>query len=50
MKFDDLDKEMRIYETVNDDCVLPGLWVVVRLDGRGFTGLTRDPGMNFEAL
>lgn len=40
---------MRIYETVNDDCVLPGLWVVVRLDGRGFTGLTRDPGMNFEA-
>lgn len=47
--FDDLDKEMRVYETNNDHCVLPGLYVVVRLDGKGFTKLTRDVEYDFEA-
>lgn len=42
MKFDDLDKKMRIYETAHDHKVLPGIYIVLRLDGRGFTKLTRD--------
>jgi len=42
MKFDELDQRMRVYETAHDLCVLPGLWIVARLDGRNFTRLTRD--------
>lgn len=42
MKFDDLDKKMRVYETAHDHKVLPGIYMVLRLDGRGFTKLTRD--------
>ena len=34
MKFDDLDAKMRVYETSHDHCVLPGLYMVARLDGR----------------
>lgn len=53
MKFDDLDQKMRIFETAHDHCVLPGLWMVVRLDGRGFTKLTKavteDGTMQFDA-
>ena len=40
--FDDLDRSMRRYETAHDHCVLPGLWMVARLDGRSFTRLTRE--------
>lgn len=42
MKFDDLDVRMRVYETSHDFCVLPGLYMVARLDGRGFTRLTKE--------
>ncbi len=42
MIFDELDREMRIFETSHDHCVLPGLWMVARLDGRGFTKLVRE--------
>lgn len=42
MKFDDLDSRMRIFETAHDFCVLPGIHMVARLDGRGFTRLTKD--------
>jgi tRNA(His) 5'-end guanylyltransferase len=42
MKFDDLDAKMRIFETAHDHCVLPGMHIVVRLDGRNFTSLTKD--------
>ncbi|SEA32509.1 tRNA(His) guanylyltransferase Thg1 family protein [Microbulbifer marinus] len=42
MKFDELDKKMRIYETANDHRVLPGIYMVARIDGRCFTALTRD--------
>ena len=42
MKFDDLDKSMRVYEEAHDHCVLPGLFMVARLDGRGFTRLTKE--------
>lgn len=42
MSFDELDSRLRIYETAHDHCVLPGLFMVARLDGRGFTRLTRE--------
>jgi tRNA(His) guanylyltransferase len=42
MKFDDLDKKMRVYETAADLCVLPGLFMVARIDGRSFTRLTKE--------
>ena len=42
MKFDELDRKMRVFETSNDHCVLPGLHIVARLDGRSFTRLTRE--------
>ena len=42
MSFDDLDKRMRVYETAADMCVLPGMFMVARIDGRSFTRLTKD--------
>jgi tRNA(His) 5'-end guanylyltransferase len=42
MKFDDLDAQMRIFETAGDRCVLPDLYMVARIDGRNFTRLTKD--------
>ncbi len=44
MKFDDLDKKMRVYETATDLCVLPGMFMIARLDGRSFTQLTKKGG------
>ena len=42
MKFDELDAKMRVYETAHDLCVLPGIYMVARLDGRSFTRLTKE--------
>lgn len=42
MKFDELDKKLRYFETVNDPVALPGLPMVARIDGRGFTKLTKE--------
>lgn len=42
MKFSDLDKKMRVFETAHDHCVLPGIYIVARLDGRGFSALTEE--------
>lgn len=42
MRFDDLDTRLRIYETAYDFCVPPEQFIVVRLDGRGFTKLTKE--------
>jgi tRNA(His) 5'-end guanylyltransferase len=42
MTFDELDKRMRIFETAADLCVLPGIFMVARLDGRSFTRLTKE--------
>ncbi len=42
MKFDDLDKRMRVYETGHDFCVLPNTYMVARIDVRGFTKLTKE--------
>jgi tRNA(His) 5'-end guanylyltransferase len=37
MKFDELESRLRVHETASDSCVLPGLFMVARLDGRSFT-------------
>ncbi|OUS23988.1 guanylyltransferase [Gammaproteobacteria bacterium 45_16_T64] len=42
MKFDELDKKMRVFETAHDHSVLPGIYMVARIDGRCFTTLTKD--------
>src|SRR3954451_24604497 len=42
MRFDELDERMRVFETAHDLCVLPGLYMVARLDGRSFTRLTKE--------
>jgi len=42
MKFDELDRKMRIFETSHDHCVLPGLYIAARIDGRCFTRLTKE--------
>ena len=46
--FNDLDNKMRHYETYRDQLILPGVQAIVRLDGRNFTGMTRNPKYNFE--
>ena len=42
MKFNELDKKMRVYETAHDHRVMPGIYMVARIDGRCFTTLTKD--------
>ena len=42
MNFDDLDRRMRSFETVYDQCALPAVHLVARLDGRSFTRLTKE--------
>lgn len=42
MKFDDLDKKMRSYEQSLDVSVSPEKFLVARLDGRGFSRLTKE--------
>ena len=42
MKFDELDTKMRLFETAHDHCVLPDIYMVARIDGRGFTRLTKE--------
>ncbi len=48
MKFTELDSRMRVFETASDLCVLPGIYMVARIDGRHFHTLTKDGG-KFEA-
>ena len=42
MHFDQLDKTMRVFETNADQCVLPGIYMVARIDGRSFSRLTKE--------
>ena len=42
MDFDDLDRTMRAFETSSDQCVLPSIYIVARIDGRSFTRLTKE--------
>lgn len=48
MKFDELDTHLRQYETAHDRVIPGGGFVVARLDGRGFTRLTKER-MDYEA-
>jgi len=41
MKFNDLDARLRAFESADDPSVPPGTFLVARLDGRGFTKLTK---------
>ena len=42
MNFDDLDARLRAYENSHDQVVPSEVYVVARLDGRGFTRLTKE--------
>ena len=42
MNFDDFDKKMRVYEESIDQCIPPEVYMIARLDGRGFTRLTKQ--------
>jgi tRNA(His) guanylyltransferase len=42
VKFDELDAKMRVFETSHDYLVVPGVFIVARLDGRSFTRLTKE--------
>ena len=42
MEFKLLDEMMRVYETAHDYSVLPNIYMVVRLNGRNFTRLTKE--------
>ena len=42
MVFDELDKKMRVYEQSLDQFIPPDIFLVVRLDGRSFTRLTKE--------
>ncbi|MEM9996384.1 MAG: tRNA(His) guanylyltransferase Thg1 family protein [Bacteroidota bacterium] len=39
---DVFDRRMRVFETASDLAALPGLYLIARLDGRGFTRLTKE--------
>ena len=41
MDFDTLDNQMRSFEQSLDRCMLQGIYIVARLDGHGFTRLTK---------
>lgn len=42
MKFDDIDRQMRLYEQSLDQVILPELYIAARIDGRNFTRLTKE--------
>lgn len=42
MNFDELDKKMRVYEQSVDQVIVPGTYLVARLDGNRFTRLTKE--------
>lgn len=48
MRFDEMDSKMRVYEQSLDQVILPDMYMVARLDGRGFTKLTKEV-CHFEA-
>lgn len=41
MKFDDFDRQMRVYEESLDQFIPPDMYIAARLDGRSFTRLTK---------
>jgi tRNA(His) guanylyltransferase len=47
MKYEEIDYRMRQNETLFDQYILPENYIIVRLDGKGFTKLTKEK-MDFE--
>ncbi len=48
MKFDELETSLRAYEAAHDRRIPAGVQIVARLDGRGFSRLTKEV-MDYEA-
>ncbi len=48
MKFDELESSLRNFETAHDRVIPSGIQIVARLDGRGFSRLTKEV-MDYEA-
>lgn len=44
MDFDKFDKTMRQYEQALDQTIVPGMYIVARLDGNGFSKMTYNEG------
>ncbi len=44
MRFEALDARMHVFETANDYCVLPGIYIVARLKVKNLTNLLRKNG------
>ena len=42
MNFEQLDEQMRVFERAMDQFIMPGVWMVARIDGRNFTRLTKE--------
>lgn len=42
MNFDELDSKLRVYEQSLDQCIIPDMFLVARLDGNRFTRLTKE--------
>jgi len=42
MEFNELDQRMRQFEKNDDRIVLPEMHIIARIDGRGFTRLTKQ--------
>jgi tRNA(His) 5'-end guanylyltransferase len=49
VSFEAWGRRLRVFETAHDHCVLPGVFMVARIDGRSFSQLTRDPRHGFGA-
>lgn len=47
MKFKQLSERLKIYETAHDFCVPPNIFIIARIDGRGFSNLTKKKHHNF---
>lgn len=48
MKFDDLDERMRVFEAIGDEPIPSEGHLLARLDGRGFTKLTKGETLGLE--
>ena len=42
MEFSELDEKLRVFETAYDFSVPPGNYLIARIDGKGFTRLTKE--------
>lgn len=42
MRFEEIEKKMRVFESAHDLRVLPDMYIVARIDGRSFSSMTRQ--------